>query len=468
MTVNLVQWRAVIGIFNCRSSVMPSYECNLNKNLASLFEVLLFFWHCFESDFIFLLTLVYIFIFLQCHGDIEPNPGPKKLKANYLSVCHWNRNSLSTPNFTKLAQLKAYNSIYKYDFICLSETYLDSSTPDNLVEIEGYKLILTDHPDNIKRGGVCIYCKESLPVRVISTPYFKEALLLEMSYNNKKVMVSVIYRSPSQTNDEFDAFLSNLQLLLNDINHRKPLLVVAGDFNSRCSSWWSNDINTTEGLKLFSLTSSNGFSQLIHDPTHIQANSSSCINLVFTDQPNLLVNLCVHASLHPNCHHQIVHSSFNVNIYYPPPYQRLVWDYKKADANIIRKALDSVNWERLFDSKNINEQVIALNETILNVFRNYVPNKYITIDDKDPVWMNENIKSKIKAKNLLFKQYIQNGRFESDFVFLENLITEINELISLTRNLYYGNLAKKLNNPLLQAKTYWSILKSFYNEKKSQ
>ena len=104
----------------------------------------------------------------------------------------------------------------------------------------------------------------------------------------------------------------------------------------------------------------------------------------------------------------------------------------------------------------------------MNVFRNYVPNKYVTIDDKDPVWMNENIKSKIKTKNLLFKQYIQNGRFESDFVFLENLMTEINELISSTKNLYYENLAKKLNNPLLQAKTYWSVLKSFYNEKKSQ
>ena len=173
------------------------------------------------------------------------------------------------------------------------------------------------------------------------------------------------------------------------------------------------DINTTEGLKLFSITSSNGFSQLIHDPTHIQANSSYCIDLVFTDQPNLLVNSGVHAFLHSNCHHQIVRSSFNLNIYYPPSYQRLIWDYKKADANIIRKALGSVNWERLFDSKNINEQVIALNETILNVFRNYVSNKYITIDDKDPVWMNENIKSKIKTKNLLFKQYLQNGRFES-------------------------------------------------------
>ena len=69
-------------------------------------------------------------------------------------------------------------------------------------------------------------------------------------------MVSVIYRSPSQTNDEVDTFLSNFQMLLNDINNRKPSLsVVTGDFNSRCSSWWSNDINTTEGLKLLTVCS---------------------------------------------------------------------------------------------------------------------------------------------------------------------------------------------------------------------
>ena len=107
-----------------------------------------------------------------------------------------------------------------------------------------------------------------------------------------------------------------------------------------------------------------------------------------------------------------------------------------------------------------------MNETILNIFRNYVPNKYITNDDKDPVWMNEIIKSKIKAKNAFYKKYIQNGRFESDFVYLEKLIIEFNELISSTTALYYKNLAKKLNNPLLQAKTYWSVLKTFYNDKK--
>ena len=102
---------------------------------------------------------------------------------------------------------------------------------------------------------------------------------------------------------------------------------------------------------------------------------------------------------------------------------RLVWDYKKADEKSIRKALDFVNWERLFDHKNIDSQVMTLNETIMNVFRNYVPNKYITIDDKDPIWMNETIKLKIKTRDKLYKQYVENGRFESDFMIIETLMT---------------------------------------------
>ena len=88
------------------------------------------------------------------------------------------------------------------------------------------------------------------------------------------------------------------------------------------------------------------------------------------------MNSGVHSSLHRNCHHQIVHSSFNLNIHYPLPYQPLTWDYKKADSIKIREALDSVNWERLFDKKDLNAQVSTQNEVILNVFRNYIPNKY--------------------------------------------------------------------------------------------
>ena len=72
--------------------------------------------------------------------------------------------------------------------IILHKTYLDSSTPlnDNSLQIEGYSLVRADHPNDVKRGGVCIYYGEPLPV---SKPYLKEAVLLELVQNNNKIFV---------------------------------------------------------------------------------------------------------------------------------------------------------------------------------------------------------------------------------------------------------------------------------------
>ena len=113
-------------------------------------------------------------------------------------------------------------------------------------------------------------------------------------------------------------------------------------------------------------------------------------------------------------------------------------------SKIIRKALDLVNWERLVDQKDNNTQLAAFDETILNVFRNYVPNKYITADDKDPVWINETIKSKIEAKNELYKNKFRMEDLKVTTFKLENVITKLKDLISSTKTLYYENLVKKV------------------------
>ena len=62
------------------------------------------------------------------------------------------------------------------------------------------------------------------------------------------------------------------------------------------------------------------------------------VDLFFTSQPNLVSESGVHASLFPRLHHQIIYAKINLKIYYPPPYERLVWDYSKADILILGKA----------------------------------------------------------------------------------------------------------------------------------
>ena len=59
------------------------------------------------------------------------------------------------------------------------------------------------------------------------------------------------------------------------------------------------------------------------------------------------------------------------------------------------------------------------------------------------------------ANNVLCKNYIQNGRFECDFICPKHLIIKLSELISSIKALHYENPAKRLNIRLLQAKSYW-------------
>ena len=118
-----------------------------------------------------------------------------------------------------------------------------------------------------------------------------------------------------------------------------------------------------------------------------------------------------------------------------------------------------MNWDRLIVNKNVDSQVLILNDTILNIFRSFVSNKCVTCDDKDP-------KSKIKAKIKLYQVYVKKSRQETDFYAFEESVRNLNDLILQTKTCYYENLGKKLNDPTIQSKTYWSISKGFYNGKR--
>ena len=100
-------------------------------------------------------------LFSLLSGDVELNPVPKRNSRNAFSICHWNLNSISAHNYAEVFLLKAYIVFHKFDIICISETYFDSSTPsdDNNLQLSGYTLLRSDHPSNKKRGGVCIYYK---------------------------------------------------------------------------------------------------------------------------------------------------------------------------------------------------------------------------------------------------------------------------------------------------------------------
>ena len=100
-------------------------------------------------------------------------------------------------------------------------------------------------------------------------------------------------------------FLSNFTNLYSKIKNENPYAsFFTGDFNGHSQLWWPDGDTTAEGKEIENLLSSLSLSQLISEPTNFEANKNpSCIDLVITDQPNLVLDSGTRASLDSFCHH---------------------------------------------------------------------------------------------------------------------------------------------------------------------
>ena len=136
-----------------------------------MLEIFLLCYYYIESTYMTFLTLLFVFTFTALWRFWKQSRS-KKIPQKSFSICHWNLNSLSAHNFSKLTQVKVYISIYKHDFICLLKSYLGFLSTDSFLEIYRHNLVRVNRPNETKGDGICMYYNESLPVRVINLSYF--------------------------------------------------------------------------------------------------------------------------------------------------------------------------------------------------------------------------------------------------------------------------------------------------------
>ena len=170
--------------------------------------------------------------------------------------------------------------------------------------------------------------------RCLLNSYLKECLILEVSINNKTCYVVSLYRSSSQTSNEFDSFITNLEKNVVDISRSNShFVLLIGDFNVKSSNWSSNDITTAEDAQSNYFTSLCGMKQIITEPTHILESSASSIDLIFTNQPNIVMDSGVYLSLNEKCHHQIIYLKLNLKTEYLTPHTPTIWDYNRSETS---------------------------------------------------------------------------------------------------------------------------------------
>ena len=124
---------------------------------------------------IYVVYLLHHIRLVKLSGDIELNPGPKPSSFKCFAISHGNLNSITSHDFLEVKLLTAYNVMHKFDITCISQSYLnlDTSSNDDNLSIPGYNMPRADHPSGNRRGGVCIYYKKSLPIKMLNINYLQ-------------------------------------------------------------------------------------------------------------------------------------------------------------------------------------------------------------------------------------------------------------------------------------------------------
>ena len=156
---------------------------------------------------------------------------------------------------SKISLTEAYNSVFNYDLIAISDTRLDRSISNEDIQIKGFSCVIlrSDHPSDTRNpGGVCLYCKENIPIKCRNDlEIHVETVVAETSLRREKVFFMALYRRLNQTSDEFDLFLDRLQLTVDRIKNCRPhRIVITGDFDCRSKQWWPGDVRLPEGSAL--------------------------------------------------------------------------------------------------------------------------------------------------------------------------------------------------------------------------
>ena len=202
-------------------------------------------------------------------------PPDKSIKDN-LTVFHINACSIPK-HYDEIVRILKELDI---DILGVSETFICEKTPKMFYEIPGYKFF---HKDRImkSRGGTGLYIKEHFTckeIKLCKDVIQPEICFVEVTCNNTKVAIGVIYKSPLISYTEYAVLTEILAPIITGYEHH----IIMGDFNidhlkpdSSACKYFKDHVSEPFDL-----------SQMITEPTRITDKSSTLIDLLLVSYPD--------------------------------------------------------------------------------------------------------------------------------------------------------------------------------------
>ena len=426
MGISIVQYRIAVGLFHRVKFVKHklSLTLSITSNTARL---------------LYVLQLFICGLLLLRAGDIELNPGPKKL-----TICQLNVRSLKD----KLPAIRT-SLAGSYDIIAITETHLSESSNFDL-NIQGYQpFIHLDRPDR-GGGGIGVYICNDLAIKRINNLEIPslEAMWLDVRSSNNKFLLCVCYRPPDLPVSFWDDFQTQLDLAKQIHNN----ILITGDLNA--------DPNSTNGPYLDRFANQNHLQILVQEPTRITEHSATILDQFLSNMIPYISEVTVIAPVSTNDHCTIT-LTLAFHVCKEKCYARRIWYYNRADFSTFRDELNNFNWELCFQSDNIDEVCSLWTNNFLDIANRCIPNKNVTIRPDDLPWYNSNLRKLKRKKDRLHNMAKRSNSPQSWHLFREARNKYISELREAEET-YNNKLVSELKDgKSLNPKHWWRLCKNF-------
>ena len=378
--------------------------------------------------------------------------------ADLLKVSFLNLNSIVVDNFSKLDELQLFLDSTSIDIMGLGETKLNCDIADNEIKIDNYMLERNDFSRH--RSGVALYIKSNIEFqRMLDIEgNMNDCIWIKISNSTSNALIAFYYRNFSQTVDEFQLFVRSFTNCLTKAKKLDLPIIILGDFNVHNKSWDPLDFTTSKGREIKNTFDSFNLDQLNTQHTYFSGSRSSLLDLILTDNRNLIKKTLVeNFMLEKHCAISCwLDMSVNKNA---QKILRKVYNFNKAKYNLMHNYIN-FHLRNLDFNQNVNILAEKFNQILIDSTDKYVPHYTIRSKKYIKPWMNDQIFIKMKHRDALFKKYLKD-RTEMNFSAYKNSRILVTSLIKKAKQQYLVDLSSKLSQGCTTNKNWHKLVNQF-------
>jgi hypothetical protein len=373
-----------------------------------------------------------------------------KIRNEYLQnliIGHLNVNSM-VPKFQEIHELIVR---CKFEVMVFSETKLDTSCRDAMIEIKDYTMYRQDKQSN--SGGIVVYVSKNIPsthgpVSMVTDEI--EYVSIELNLEDSKMLILAMYKNPKMNPNKFK---NVFEKLCEDVLEKYEHVIIIGDLN----------FNMLQNNVLSQLCPTFNLTNVINEPTCFKSNNATLIDVMLvTKRKKYIKGFSIDTGI--SDFHNLIGGVLRQHK--PTPQKKTIYyrklskiDYEKVNHELMILNVDSlVTYE-----ENADDSFNKLHEVMIRLLDKHAPKVKKTIKKNDFHCMSKRLKKAILTRN----QY-RNKFFKHRNPYYLALYRKFRNAVTIIKREEIKKYFEEKCKENTKNKDFWKTIKPIFSKSKTK